>query len=71
MKRLSPIPKSVRLVACSHCRHFQRDVSGPSANVYTHVYFMGICCLGLNPDATSRGHLFANHLRQCPHFDQH
>ena len=38
------------LVVCADCRHFRRDTTGPSRNVYTHVYFMGTCALGLTPD---------------------
>ena len=58
------------LVTCASCRHFRRDTTGPSYNAYTHVYFMGVCTLGLDPDRTfnertGKAEIFADHNREC------
>ena len=58
-------------VTCATCRHFVRDTSGPSYNIYTHIYFMGTCTLGCDPDhtynkKTNKAEIFADHPRQCP-----
>lgn len=50
-------------VTCASCRHFLRDTSGPSYNIYTHVFFMGTCKLGLQPDTKIKQ--FANRKHQC------
>lgn len=52
-----------RLVTCASCRHFHLDSSGPSYNSDTHIYFMGICTLGLTPDSPIKQ--FANRPRIC------
>lgn len=61
-----PAPKP-NPVTCATCRHFVRDTSGPSYNIYTHIYFMGTSNIGCNPDNTSTGKIFADKQRLCPH----
>jgi len=64
MPKPTPKPKPV---TCATCRHFVRDTSGPSYNIYTHQYFMGTSNIGCNPDNTSTGKIFADKQRLCPH----
>lgn len=56
----------VTLVRCGECRHFRRDTEGPSYNVYTHEYFMGVCGLGLKPDSPIKQ--FADKSRVCGNY---
>ena len=58
------------LVVCATCAHFHRDTSGPSRNVYTHIYFMGESDIHCDPDHTfneQRGtaKIFADKPRIC------
>lgn len=64
MPKPTPKPKPV---TCATCRHFVRDTSGPSYNIYTNQYFMGTSNIGCNPDNTSTGKIFADKQRLCPH----
>lgn len=50
-------------VTCDTCRLFVRDTSGPSYNIYTHEYFMGVCTKGLTPEGCRK--VFANKPRIC------
>lgn len=46
MPRKQPIPTAKpqpKKVCCADCRRFNRDTSGPSLNVTTGEYFMGLC----------------------------
>ena len=59
-----------QLVTCATCKHFHRDTTGPSFNQETHIYFMGVCDLHLDPDHTfneQRGtaKIFADKQREC------
>ena len=58
--------KNVVLVTCEKCKYFRRDITGPSFNAYTHVYFMGRCKKGLHPDSPKKQ--FADKPRQCDTF---
>lgn len=55
--------KKPALVVCATCAHFHRDTSGPSYNIYTHIYFMGTCALGLTPHSPVKQ--FADKPHQC------
>lgn len=64
-----------RLVTCASCRNFHLDTSGPSYNVYTHIYFMGTSDIGCDPDhtynpATGKAEIFATRPRVCPKHKQ-
>ena len=66
---MKPTPKP-NPVTCATCRHFVRDTSGPSYNIYTHIYFMGTSDIGCDPDHTfneERGtaKIFADKQREC------
>lgn len=59
-----------KLVTCATCKHFHRDTTGPSFNQETHIYFMGVCDLHLDPDhtfteLTGKAEIFANKPRVC------
>ena len=60
--------KKPTLVTCATCSHFRRDTTGPNYNVYTHVYFMGICAIGLTPHSTIKQ--FSNKPHQCKQYEQ-
>lgn len=69
MPKPTPQPKPV---TCATCRHFTRDTSGPSYNIYTHIYFMGTSDIGCDPDntynkKTNKAEIFADKPRLCPH----
>ncbi|MBR6130307.1 MAG: hypothetical protein IKQ20_00430, partial [Bacteroidales bacterium] len=53
-------------VTCRRCRHFLLDTKGISYNVYTKVYFMGVCLLGRKPDSPIKQ--FADRERLCKGF---
>ena len=55
-----------KLVTCRRCRHFLLDTKGISYNVYTKVYFMGVCLLGLKPDSPIKQ--FSDKARVCDSF---
>ena len=61
MPKTTPKPNPV---TCATCRHFVRDTSGPSYNIYTHIYFMGTCTLGLTPHSPIKQ--FADKPHICP-----
>ena len=63
-------PSKPVLVTCETCRHFRRDTTGPSFNKETHIFFMGTCDLGLDPDGTftditGKAEIFADKQREC------
>lgn len=62
-----------RYVSCATCRHFHRDTGGPNYNVYTHIYFMGECDKGCDPDNTfnkerETAKIFADKKRICDEY---
>ena len=58
-----PPPPEPKRVYCSDCCNCTRDTSGPSYNIYTHEYFMGVCGKGLTPDNMRK--VFVNKPRIC------
>lgn len=69
MRQPKAKPRSPQ-VTCSTCRHFLRDTAGPSYNIYTHIYFMGTCSLGLDPFHTHNKNtgiakVFADNTHEC------
>ena len=68
MPKPTPQPKPV---TCATCSHFVRDTSGPSYNIYSHVYFMGTSDIGCDPDntynkKTNKAEIFADKPRLGP-----
>ena len=64
-------PPPPKWVTCATCRHFHRDTSGASRNIYTRQYFMGESDIGCNPDKTynpktGTAKIFADKPRICP-----
>lgn len=56
-------PAEPKRVTCGTCRLFNRDTSGPSYNIYTHEFFMGVCSKGLTPDGCRK--VFLDKPRIC------